>query len=110
MVNSASPLIDQIRALVDEPVAGDRGPYLAKLEHTLTDACAAALALEAERLRLTKRIGEVAAQLGTGDSANKTEEISQLATRLSDADGDLTRLRALLRTLRTRASAVRSAA
>src|SRR5438552_1518998 len=103
-------LLERIRELVDEPVGAERAGLLARIEHTLTDGYARALALEGERLRLERRIGEVAAQIRHGDGERKALEISALATRLSDADGDLTQLRGELQTLRRRASLVRSVA
>src|SRR4051794_35328476 len=97
-----SMLLERIRELVDEPVGSERDSLLARIEHTLTDGYARALALEAERLRLERRIGEVAGEIRHGDSEQKAQEISVLASRLSDADGDLARLRGELQTLRRR--------
>ena len=102
-------LLAEIQVLVDTPAAGDPSAVLERIETTLTDGYAAALQLEGERLRLEKRIGEIATDLRTGDSARKAAEISRLATRLSRADADLTRLRELLRTLRVRHAAARAA-
>jgi hypothetical protein len=103
-------LLERIRELVDEPVGAEPDGLLARIEHTLTDGYARALALEGERLRLERRIGEVAGELRHGDSERKAQEISALATRLSSAGGDLAQLRAELSTLRRRASLVRSVA
>jgi hypothetical protein len=103
-------LLARIRELVDEPIGAERARLLARIEHTLTDGYARALALEAERMRLERQIGVVAAQLSHGDSARKAAEISALATRLSDADGDLAELRELLQVLRRRAADVRAVA
>jgi hypothetical protein len=99
-------LIDQISALLAAPAQGEQAPALARLEHTLTEGYARALALEAERSRLERRIGQVAAELGEGDS---NHEISSLARRLSDADGEISRLRAMLVSLPARANEVRAA-
>lgn len=81
---------------------------LARIEETLTVGYARALALEAERWRLERRLGEVAVTVGEGGTG--ADELSLLARRMSDADGDLVRLRAALASLRDRASALRSAA
>ncbi len=102
-------LLDQISRLIDQPFPPERGPHLERVELVLTDGYAHALALEAERRRLERRIGELAGDLGSGDLAVKTEELSVLTKRLTSADDDLARLRRLLGTLRDRASALRAA-
>ena len=58
-----------------------------------------------ERLRLERRIGEVAAQVSVENRGAKTEELADLSLRLSEASTDLERLRALLAQARRRASA-----
>jgi hypothetical protein len=102
-------LLEQIRSLANEPLRGERAPLLARIEHLLTDGYAAALQLEAERIRLEKQIGKVATDMDR-DGVRKANEIAKLATRLSEADGDLSHLRRTLKTLSNRAAAVRSAA
>jgi hypothetical protein len=77
------PLQEEIAELLTAPEDGAGAPTLATLERRLTDGYAEALALEAERLRIERRLGEV--------------------------DGELARLRPLLRSLQARARAVRSA-
>jgi hypothetical protein len=77
------PLQEEIAELPTAPEDGAGAPTLATLERRLTDGYAEALALEAERLRIERRLGEV--------------------------DGELARLRPLLRSLQARARAVRSA-
>lgn len=93
-----------------EAVLADRGETrLDRLEHTLTSGYAAALALEAERWRIERRIAEAAALVrGRGDG-DRAEEIALLARSLSSADADLERLRGMLSTLRARATAARAA-
>ena len=103
-------LLERIRELVDEPVGAERAGLLERMEHTLTDGYAHALALEAERLRIERRMREVASQLEQGDSKRKAEEISALSRRLSDAARELARLRGMLQSLRQRAALVRSVA
>src|ERR687891_574469 len=53
------PLIDRIRSLLDGRAA-DPGGTLTGLEDTLTDGYAAALELEAERLRIERRLDDPA--------------------------------------------------
>jgi chromosome segregation ATPase len=99
----------RLRALLDAPLYGEGAPTLEHLEVTLTDGYACALALEAERTRLTRRIGELAADAGANAEA-KSHELSRLSQRLAKAEGELARLRGTLRDLRHRATALRSAA
>lgn len=102
-------LLHEINELIDQPLPRDRQPHLEQVERVLTDGYAHALALEAERLRLERRIGQVAGELTNGDLGQKTEELSVLATRLSSAKVDLTELRQLLASLRAHAAGVRAA-
>jgi len=80
-------------------------PTLARLEDTLTEGYARALAIEAERWRLERRIGEVARE-GRSDVS---DELRSLGTQLTRADGELVELRSLLGTLHERARMLRSA-
>jgi hypothetical protein len=95
------PMLQQIEELLSA-----EAPPLARIEETLTEGYARALALEAERWRLERRIGEVARE-GRDDVG---EEIRSLGNRLTNADGKLTELRTLLSTLHARARDVRHAA
>jgi hypothetical protein len=88
-------LLDEIHALIDAPVV-DRD----HLERTLTDGYAHALTLETERTRLEKRVALV---MQDGDSAEKAQELTELAKRLDGNAGELSRLRAVLAQLRRRA-------
>lgn len=108
MTDQDPTLLAEIRALLDAPARGEGAPVLARLERTLTDGYARALALEAERWRLERRIAEVAARLADADGELGAKELSALARRLSSADGDIASLRTLLTSLRTRASDIRS--
>jgi chromosome segregation ATPase len=87
-----------------EELLGDEEPTLARLEDTLTEGYAQALALEAERWRLERRLGEVARE----GSADLGEELRSLGSRLTRADGELAELRTLLGTLHERARLVRA--
>jgi DNA repair exonuclease SbcCD ATPase subunit len=101
---------EEIRTLLDAPPAGDDAPSLDAIEHTLTAGYARALALEAERWRLERRIAEVASKLGDQSGDLQQSELTKLGQRLSAADGDLSRLRGLLSSLRSRADEVRATA
>ena len=88
-----------------EELLGADAPTLARLEETLTEGYAQALALEAERWRLERRIGEVARE-GRTDLG---DELRTLGSRLTRADGELNELRSLLGTLHERARVLRKA-
>src|SRR5207248_8746525 len=98
---------EHIEELLSAPTSGAAAPTLARIEATLTDGYAQALALEAERWRLERRIGEVAREVEPPNVAGFAEEIAALAKRLNRADGELERLRELLGTLHARARATR---
>jgi hypothetical protein len=98
---------EEIRTLLDAPAGGDEAPSLGDIEHTLTAGYARALALEAESLRLERRITEVAASLGDGSDVQHSE-LAELGQQLSTANGALSKLRELLASLRDRADEVRS--
>jgi hypothetical protein len=100
---------EEIRTLLDAPRRGEDAPSIDDVEHTLTAGYARALALEAERWRLERRIAEVASKLAE-EPETEHSELANLGKRLSTADGDLTRLRGLLASLRVRADEIRSAA
>jgi hypothetical protein len=87
-------MLEQIEELLNA-----EAPSLDSLESTLTDGYAQALALEAERWRLERRLGEVAR---AGDT-DATEELSSIGRRLRTADGELATLRRLLGSLHERA-------
>jgi predicted nucleic acid-binding Zn-ribbon protein len=103
-------MIEEIRELLTAPRPADATPFLERLDATLTAGYAHALQLEAERWRLEKRIGEVAAKLIDPGSELDTEELGQLARRLTAANEDIASLRTLLTSLRDRRSAIRTAA
>ncbi len=107
MTHEALTLIEQIEALVSAPPATARRSELPQLERTLTDGYAGSLALEGERLRLERRIAELAGE--DGDATAKSEELATLAQRVAAAERDHLRLRAVLTQLRGRAEAARTA-
>lgn len=101
---------DEIRSLLDAPPSGAEAPSIDDIEDTLTAGYARALALEAERWRLERKIAEIAARLGKETSDLPASELATLGQRLVVADGSLTQLRGLLSSLRTRADQVRATA
>jgi hypothetical protein len=100
-----SVLCDEIRTLLEQPASAP-DLSLARLEDTLTEGYARALALEAERLRIEREIGALGADVNRGERPG--DEIATLAARLSHASGRLEGLRALLASLRQRLDAVRT--
>ena len=107
-MTDVNPIIAEIKAALDD-VSPARA--LDEIEDTLTSGYATALAVEADRWRIERRITELAAELG-GEAdfeLHRAEEIVGLAQRLSSADADLIRLRDLLGLLRERADAARAA-
>jgi hypothetical protein len=103
-------MVDRIEQLLSAPASGADAPTLARMEDTLTEGYAEALALEAERWRIERRLGEVARTVDGPDVSGFAEELTALAKRLVRADGDLAQLRGLLGTLHERARTMRVAA
>lgn len=73
------------------------------MEHTLTDGYALALGLEGERLRIARRMGELARTIERPEEA---VELRGLAARLIANEGELAELRMLLAELRRRADSL----
>ena len=103
-------LLEQIDELLSDSPAAEERATLARLERTLTDGYAYALALEAERWRLERRLSEIAGELDDGNQELKTEELALLARRITSNNDVLAGLRNTLTRLRARATAVRSRA
>jgi hypothetical protein len=93
------PLRDEIAELLRMPENGAGAPSLDAIESTLTHGYAEVHALEAERWRIERRLGEVARDAGDVAAHSVAAELTQLSERLEAADGELARLRALLRNL-----------
>jgi hypothetical protein len=93
------PLRDEIAELLRMPEDGAGAPSLDAIESTLTDGYAAKLELEAERSRIERRLGEVARDAGEVSAHSTAAELAELSKRLDTADGELARLRSLLRRL-----------
>ena len=92
LVAEMNVLLDQINAVAADGTAGRE-----HVERTLTDGYAHALTLESERLRLQKRIDELAHRQDTGADA---EELKLLARELDGNALDLSKLRQALAELR----------
>jgi hypothetical protein len=108
-MTDAAALIDEITELLAAPRNGSGAPPLELLEERLTAGYVRALELDAERARIERRIGEVAAHIQVKQGAASASEIAGLAARLSDADAERARLRGLLASLRRRAVDMRAA-
>ena len=98
-------LLTQIDALIAETAVGDPPPSVARIERTLTDGYARALALEGERGRIERRIGALVDELHEAGPESKTRELAQLSQRLRAAGEELAALRERLTALRRRAAA-----
>jgi hypothetical protein len=101
--------LDEISELIEHPAPHERQTHLDRLERVLTDGYAHALALEAERWRLERRINDLVAALGDGDVSEQTAELAILAKRLTAAQGELARLRDTLSRLRDHRAELRAA-
>jgi ABC-type phosphate transport system auxiliary subunit len=99
-------LLEQIDELLAEPA--EEPASLARLERTLTDGYAYALALESERWRLEQRMSELAGELDEGNQDLKAKELALLSDRLATNASMLSALRGTLTRLRSRTSATRS--
>jgi predicted nucleic acid-binding Zn-ribbon protein len=99
-------LLEQIDELLAEPA--EEPASLARLERTLTDGYAYALALESERWRLEQRMSELTGELSDGNRELKAKELALLSDRLATNASTLSALRGELTRLRARTSATRS--
>jgi hypothetical protein len=102
-----APLLERISGLLKNRSADPGKPLVTEMEDTLTDGYARALQLEAERLRLERRIGELAHNV---DGPEEADELKALAGRLRDVDAELERLRNRLGALQKHLASVRAAA
>jgi hypothetical protein len=93
------PLQDEIADLLRMPDDGAGAPSLDAIESTLTHGYAEALALDAERSRIERRLGEVARDAGEVSAHCVAAELVELSKRLDTAHGELAQLRTLLHDL-----------
>jgi septation ring formation regulator EzrA len=100
-------LLEQIDKLLAS-TSSEEPDVLAHIERTLTDGYAHALSLEAKRLRLQRRMSELAGELHEGNQELKARELGQLSRQLTQNGEELDQLRGTLSQLRERATAVRS--
>jgi hypothetical protein len=96
-------VIRRIRSLLAVLNEGNGTPSRERIEATLTEGYAAALALDGERLRLERKIDEVTAHVAQGRNSG-VKELQRVMTRLEATEQDLADLRDLLARLRTRAA------
>jgi ABC-type phosphate transport system auxiliary subunit len=101
-----APLLERITGLLRNRSADPGKPLVTEMEDTLTDGYARALELEGERLRLERRIGQLAHQVAGREDA---DELRALAARLRDVDGELEGLRGQLGALQRHLEEVRAA-
>ena len=99
---AVTELLQQISDLIS---GSDRD--LDRIERTLTDGYAYALALEAERWRLEKRLAAAAQELPAGDLEGKGAELTSVSQRLDHNADELSSLRGRLAELRRYADSVR---
>jgi hypothetical protein len=97
-------VLEDIRALSAAPA-----PLLEQVERTLADGYACALAMEAKRLRLQRRLEESAAALGESPGSEHVVEVVGLAQGISRSNGELAELRTALSELAAMASNLRAA-
>src|SRR6185312_3752085 len=102
-----APLLERITSLLENRSADPGKPLVTEMEDTLTDGYARALQLEGERLRLERRIGELAHRV---DGPEDADELKSLAGRLRDVDAELDGLRSQLGALQKHLAQVRAAA
>ena len=101
MAGRSDTVSARVHTLIDAPVKGRGAPSRDKIEATLTEGYAEALALDGERLRLTRKIERMTADLAAGGPA-RTADLQRLITRLGDTESDLADLREQLSVLRAR--------
>ncbi len=106
--NPLPALLEEIDELLASSSPPEEPAALARLERTLTDGYAHALSLEAERLRLERRMSELAGELNEGNQEQKTQELVQVSRRITSAHAEIEQLRCSLAELRARATAVRA--
>jgi hypothetical protein len=107
MTIDSRTLRDRIRVLLSAPVESKSARE--RLELTLTDGYAKAMALEAERLRIERSIADAASEITDENGDQKTTELARLSNRLSRTTDELENLRIMLAALRDHAGASQAA-
>ena len=104
LVDPLPELLAEIRSLLDVP-AGAEPPSRAVVDEALTNGYAHALTLEANRLRLERRLREM---IRTGPEGGPfwAADLGELTRQLDNADQDLAHLRGLLAKLRAHTAPV----
>src|SRR4051812_41180750 len=102
-----APLLERITGLLTNRPADPGKPLVTEMEDTLTDGYARALQLEAERMRLERRIGELAHRV---EGREEADELKAVAARRQDVEVELQGLRDRLGALQKHLAAVRAAA
>jgi hypothetical protein len=92
-------LLERIRALIDTIGEDSSLPRRSEVEPTLTDGYARALELDAECLRLAQRIDCLTQDMSEGQTV-PAGQLSDLLTRLREAEQESADLRELLAPLR----------
>ena len=104
-------MLTQLDELLNAPTTGASAPSLERLEDTLTDGYAQALALEGECWRLERQLAKVVQTVAgpAPDVSSAAEEISTLTQRITRAEAELTSLRHRLGSLQDRTRSMRRA-
>src|SRR5919206_537105 len=84
LTREIAALYDDIHALLEQPLGPAEPRLRERLEHTLTEGYARALALEGERTRLERRMGQLAGRLDGKPGERSTNELATVARRLGD--------------------------
>jgi hypothetical protein len=103
MTDRLDKVMRRVRALLATLNEGKGVPSRERIEATLTEGYAAALALDGERLRLERRMDEVTAHVAHGRGA-QVKEMQKVLARLEETEHDLAELRELLTRLRVSAA------
>jgi hypothetical protein len=102
MDSMSNTLISRIEALLCTPSADDSADVRAHMEMTLTEGYARALALEADSLRIQRRIDAITTAMGEGRGEPQTKKLAKLARRLAVSEEELAGLRETLAALKER--------
>jgi hypothetical protein len=103
-----SSILDRVEAVLRERPRGG-AEAAARIETTLTDGYAGALALEGEQWRLEQRIEEVSRRLTAADAVESALELARLRLEHDARRDDLKLLRDRLAVLRRWSSSGRAA-